>query len=139
MSSPLARAAQTATAIATRSGVSLMLDPRLIDRDYGHWAGRSQQELMSTYGSLDAAPGVEPAKQVVARARQALDACLKDTQRGPVVLVSHDAVIRMLLASLDPALGSPDDIPQRTACWNLITGRAGEWIVERIDQKVPWN
>lgn len=56
---------------------------------------------------------------------------------GAVVLVAHDAVNRLLLASLDPSLGPADEIGQSTACWNLLTNRDGTWHVERVDQKPP--
>jgi broad specificity phosphatase PhoE len=54
---------------------------------------------------------------------------------GPIVLVAHDVVNRLLLAWLSPALGDWHTIPQRTACWNLLTRADGEWRVERVDQK----
>ena len=40
MTSPLARAQQTAARIAAASGASLETDPRLIELDYGEWDER---------------------------------------------------------------------------------------------------
>ena len=53
----------------------------------------------------------------------------------PVVLVSHDAVNRALLAHLDPTLGPASRIDQRTACWNELVHVMGDWRVELVDQK----
>ena len=73
---------------------------------------------MARFGSLDAAPGVEPRAAVAERSLALLEAQLPILRRGDVVLVSHDAVSRALLAHLDPALGST--LTQHTGCWNEI-------------------
>ena len=136
--SPLRRAVRTGQVIAEQSagqGVVSTPDPGLLDRDYGEWAGQERGEVEARFGSLDAAPGVEPVAQVLARARAALDAQVQLLAAGTVVLVAHDAVNRQLLAQLDPSLGDPESIPQRTACWNLLSFADGVWRVEEIDQK----
>jgi broad specificity phosphatase PhoE len=135
--SPLRRAVQTAAAIAA----ALPADPPpvqvargLIDRDYGRWAGLSREEVESEYGSIDAAEGVEAAHAVTERARAVLEAQVPLLTSGSVVLVAHDALNRLLLASLDPSLGPADGIGQGTACWNLLSYRNGSWHVDRINQ-----
>ncbi|WP_209745450.1 MULTISPECIES: histidine phosphatase family protein [Micrococcaceae] len=45
---------------------------------------------------------MEPAADVLARARPALDALLADSPGVSVIVVTHDAVIRPLIASTDP-------------------------------------
>ena len=67
VSSPLTRAVQTARAMATATGSDLSLDLRLIDRDYGSWAGARASEVADRFGCLDDAPGVEPSREVLAR------------------------------------------------------------------------
>jgi broad specificity phosphatase PhoE len=140
VTSPLRRAVETATAIAERAGVAVVIDPRLIDRDYGPWAGEHEDAVVAEWGSLDQVPGVEPSDDVVARAHQALDAQLDGSRDGSdvdsVVLVSHDAVNRILLGDLEPDLGQRELIAQRTACWNVVIRVDGVWAVERVDQKV---
>ncbi len=136
VTSPLLRAVQTAEIIAAHAGAPVLVDKRLIDRDYGPWAGERQDAVIAEWGSLDAAPGVEPARLVAQRARDVLDAQGADPATGPVVLVAHDAINRGLLHQLDPQLGPPDRIDQRTACWNVLSGVDGVWTVERVDQKV---
>ena len=68
VSSPLSRAVQTAKPLAERLGLPVGLDERLADRYYGQWAGVSVREVIARWGSLDAAPGVEPASEVRDRA-----------------------------------------------------------------------
>ena len=135
VSSPLRRAVQTAEAIARRAGVRVQVDRGLIDRDYGSWAGHSKDELIDRWGSVDAAPGVERPEHVLYRACVVLVQQLDFLGPYPVVLVSHDAVNRALLAHLDPALGPASRIDQRTACWNELVHRMGDWRVELVDQK----
>lgn len=135
LSSPLRRAVQTADEVARLVGVRVELDHGLIDRDYGHWAGYPSDYLVGRWGSVDAAPGVEPVDAVRCRACGVLDHQLHYLGPRPVVLVSHDAVNRTLLAHLDPSLGPANRITQRTACWNELAYVAGEWRVLMVDQK----
>jgi len=72
ISSPLRRVVETAGPLAHLTGLVTRLDERLIDRDYGAWAGISADDVMAQWGSLDAAPGVEAAAEVANRAVAAL-------------------------------------------------------------------
>lgn len=136
VTSPLRRAVQTAEVIASRASALLVVDTGLIDRDYGAWAGRAEQDVVADCGSLDQAPGVEPVGSVARRARAVLEAQVSALRTGPVVLVAHDAVNRFLLSDVDPELGPPERIGQRTACWNVLSHVDGVWAVERVDEKV---
>lgn len=134
VSSPLLRARQTAEAIAVRAGADLVMDGRLIDRDYGRWAGLAQAEVIGHWGSIDRAPGIEPADLVTERALQALDAHSARLLGGAVIMVSHDAVNRGLLAALDPGLGAVE-IPQDPGCWNLLLREDDQhWTVAMLNQ-----
>ncbi|MEP6559605.1 MAG: histidine phosphatase family protein [Nakamurella sp.] len=137
VSSPLRRAVQTAHSIARRAGLRVVEEHGLIDRDYGQWAGHTKQELVERWGSVDAAPGVEDVDAVLYRACVALEEQYDFLGPFPVVLVSHDAVNRALLAHLDPNLGPPSGIDQRTACWNELVHVMGDWRVTLVDQKPP--
>ena len=137
VSSPLRRAVQTAEAIARRAGVRVVVEHGLIDRDYGQWAGHTRDELIRTWGSVDRAPGVEPAERVLHRALVVLLQQFEFLGPRPVVLVSHDAVNRALLAHLDPTLGPASSVDQRTACWNELVHVMGDWRVGLVDQKPP--
>jgi broad specificity phosphatase PhoE len=135
LTSPLSRAVQTAGAIAARAEVRAALDERLVDRDYGLWAGRRPEDVIARWGSLDEAPGVEFAAAVVLRVRGVLEEVFDPADPAPVVLVAHDAVNRLLLADLDPQLGRAEAIGQRTACWNVVRHVEGRWLVDVVDAK----
>jgi broad specificity phosphatase PhoE len=128
LSSPLQRAVSTAAAIASAVGAPHRTDARFNDRDYGPWTGHLKSEVVSDFGSVDAAPGVEPTSAVLARALPAL-AALRATG-DTVVIVTHDAVLRPLLQSLDPTLA---DITVPTASWAELAATPAGWRIESLD------
>jgi len=130
ISSPLQRAVATAQAIGAACGVQITVDVRLNDRDYGPMTGRVREEVEREYGSVDAAPGVEPLTALTERAGQAFFELVADYGSGPLVMVSHDAFNRALLGQLDPAL---HDVRQRTACWNQLSLVDGVWQVDAFN------
>ncbi len=128
--SPLQRAVATAHAIGAASAAPVTVDVRLNDRDYGPMTGHVRDEVEREYGSVDAAPGVEPFDALAARAREAFFDLVADYAPGPLVMVSHDAFNRALLGQLDPSLS---DAPQRTACWNELSRVDDVWRVDGYD------
>jgi broad specificity phosphatase PhoE len=106
VSSPLQRAVHTAAAIAQHAGVARQIDDRFNDRDYGRWTGAVRSEVIAQWGSIDSAPGVEPTETVLLRAQPALDdwGVWAESRHKAVVVVTHDAVIRPLLARVAPTL-----------------------------------
>lgn len=137
LSSPLLRAVQTAAAIAEAAQVPVTPVDDLIDRDYATWAGEAEATLVARFGSVDAAPGVEPLHTVTRRSVALLQAQLPVLDRGDVVLVSHDAVNKALLTSLDPRRGP--SLVQRTGCWNEIRRSDNHWVVTLVDQQPSLN
>jgi probable phosphoglycerate mutase len=131
ISSPLQRAVKTAQAIASAAGVTAQVDNRLNDRDYGPQTGRPRAEVEDEYGSVDAAPGVEPADALAERARRAFFELVAELGPGPLVMVSHDAFNQALLKQLDPSLGQ---VSQDTACWNQLSLIDGNWRVEACNR-----
>jgi broad specificity phosphatase PhoE len=141
ISSPLLRAVETAEAIASCAGTGTWVDDRLRDRYYGEWAGARVEDVVARWGSLDAAPGVEPAEEVRDRALAALTDIAQNAGGVAAVVVSHDAVNRIALAALDPSLGAPGDLPQDTGCFNTIEyevqgGGSVKWRVLSVNQVV---
>jgi broad specificity phosphatase PhoE len=132
ISSPLQRAVVTAEVIAAAAHVRAVVDQRLGDRDYGPWTGQPRAQVEQRFGSIDAAPGVEPAAAVAARALAAFTELTSEYPPGPVVMVSHDAFNTALLRCLDPTL---DTVEQRTACYNQISRSGGRWHVDFYDRK----
>jgi glucosyl-3-phosphoglycerate phosphatase len=133
VSSPLLRARQTAQPIADACGVSVGIDARLADRDYGPWAGTIPEKLRSRFGSLDDAPDVETAASLLARALAAVEAIVARPASTPTVIVAHDAVNRALLHHFAPSLGDVDSIPQRTGCWNRLDRSDGRWLAGAVN------
>lgn len=131
--SPLRRAVETAQAVASAARIDVAIDPRLIDRDYGRWAGQSTEAVTAQWGSVDLAPNVEPAAEVRARALEAL-ADFARAAHGVAVVVSHDAVNRLVLATLGCGVGDPDQLPQETGCFNTLECRSGHWTVVSVNE-----
>lgn len=129
--SPLTRARQTAQALGDELGVPVVVDQRFLDRDYGPHTGEVRAEVIARWGSVDAAPGVEPVDDVLARARPALDALLAEVPEGNLVVVSHDAVIRPLIATIDSARVGAET---PTGSWNDLLHTAQGWSVLAVDQ-----
>ena len=133
VASPLSRARETAEPIAAATRAPLDVDPALTDRDYGPWAGTRQDEVECRFGSLDAAPGVEPAEAFAARVANALNRLADRWAPGPIAVVAHEAVNRHALARLVPDLGPPSDIRQHTGCWNRLERASGSWRAPIVD------
>lgn len=129
VASPLTRAVQTADAIAAAASLSTSVDERLIDREFGQWTGYLEAKVAALWGTAANAPGVETDEAIVARAMPALEAAADAAQTGPVVLITHDAVIRALLVPLSPAAAST---PLPTGCWSLLIRSDGDWAVVTI-------
>jgi len=137
VSSPLKRALDTARPIAEASGAPLTTDERLRDRFYGELAGHSLAEAEERFGSIDAAPFVETPHLLGRRAQESFgDAAALGVQRaGAVALVTHDAVLRALLALLVPALATVKlDLP--TGSWSEVVADSptGLWSARRLGQ-----
>jgi broad specificity phosphatase PhoE len=130
--SPLQRAVATAQAIGSAAGAPVVIDNRLNDRDYGPSTGQPRADVERRYGSVDAAPGVEPLAAVADRACRAFLELVAEHGPGPVVLVSHDAFNQALLHQIDTTLS---DIGQRTGCWNQLSLIDRAWRVDAYDQK----
>jgi broad specificity phosphatase PhoE len=137
VSSPLSRARQTAEPIAEACNVGMSLDEGLADRDYGPWAGRAPAELRQLFGSVDAAPGVETMASVAARAIDAVIAAARRAAPRCAVVVSHEAVNRLVLTSLIPELGDWRSLPQPTGCWNQIQRSEGRWHARVVGALPP--
>ena len=132
VASPLGRAVATAQAVAGRAGLSVEVDKRLVDRDYGPWAGRPLGELLDRWGSLDEAPDVEATATVVDRATRVLEDISGRTTGGPMVVVAHEAVNRLVLADLDPSQGAAEDLQQETGCFNILERRGTGFESTRV-------
>ena len=133
VSSPLLRAMETATILSAETGVPIRTDERLLDRDYGQFNGAQESALIKEYGSVDATPGVESLETVTDRA---LSLVMEVAEApGPVAIVTHCVVIRMILDSLVPLEGGRPHANPRTGSWSLIRFTQSGWQAVRLDSK----
>lgn len=131
LTSPLQRAVQTGRAIADAAAIPCSADPRFNDRDYGPWTGHLKAEVVAEWGSVDDAPGVEPVAQVLARVLPALDTLLDVTDDRPIIVVTHDAVIRPLVHAIDAGRG---DLVAANGSWNELVQSDDGWTVRATDR-----
>jgi len=131
ISSPMRRAVATAQAIGAAADIPVVVDKRLNDRDYGPWTGQSRADVERQFGSIDAAPGVEPTPALAVRVLAAFTELTSEQPAGPLVIVSHDAFNAVLLGAVDPSL---EHISQQTACFNQLSRVQGRWRVDFYDR-----
>ncbi len=130
--SPLLRAVQTAEAVAQAAGVHVTVLEGLIDLDYGHWEGLTEDEARrrdeAAFRTFRAqpweaiAPGGEALIGVVERVRRALVEATSTHPGQPVAAVSHEVPIRLLVArarGIDD--GSLWDLPLSTGSVTELT------------------
>lgn len=128
VSSPLKRALETARPVVEATAAPFRIDKRLRDRSYGKWAGVALGEIVERFGSIDAAPCVEDRDLFEQRVLEAFRAALEPGGTGPaklpakVALVTHDAVIRTLLAALLPSFNSAS-LQLPTGSWSELVAR----------------
>lgn len=143
VSSPLLRARATAAAIAYYNSTPIETNACFVDRDYGKYAGQSKQDIIRTWGSIDSAPGIEPVSSVLTRAQIGLDAVAKKSQGKIALVVTHDAILSILLSSIDPnKWPNYEDVTQDTGHWNLVISENGNWKLKAVNnspytEKIP--
>lgn len=108
-SSRLQRALKTAEMIAGYHQLSVVVAPGLIDVNYGEWQGLSPPQVKDKYPELYREwvnhpqrvkiPGGESLRHVRRRSRRVVSEVIS-RYRGTVVLVSHRAVIHVLICAL---------------------------------------
>ena len=111
VTSPLARAMETARIVSIACGLDVAVDERLIEVDYGEYDGRPLGELPSDLvwkwrNDADfAPPGGESLASVGKRMAEYTSEVLATLTDGPMVAVSHVSPIK---AAVLWALGLPD-------------------------------
>ncbi|MEO5535984.1 MAG: histidine phosphatase family protein [Pseudolysinimonas sp.] len=100
VSSPLARARESARIIA--DGLGIELGPSyedLVERDYGPLEGTPADDAIAAHPSRDY-PGAEPLSSVKTRGVRALEQIADDFPRGDLIIVSHGTLIRYTLEKI---------------------------------------
>lgn len=113
-SSPLDRAQQTAEYLAREHGLSIAIDERLAEVDFGDWTGqtiadldeREDWKLFNLFRSTWTIPNGESMLQVQQRMVRAIEDLYKRHEGGTVAVVSHADAIKSALTHF---LGMPID------------------------------
>jgi broad specificity phosphatase PhoE len=105
--SDLARARQTAAALAERTGLAARLEPRLREVHHGQWDGLLLAEIVGRFPDDWAErerlpetarpPGGETVREVAARVGAALDDIARRHPAGSVLVVSHGLALATAL------------------------------------------
>ena len=113
-SSDLSRAMETARILAAKLGLSVIQESGFREVNFGDWEGRNFSELATEvpegfenfFTRPDKAhpPNGETFLEAQARALTALDEVIDERDEQSIIIVSHGAVIRLLLCA---ALGMP--------------------------------
>jgi uncharacterized phosphatase len=112
VSSPLARAHETAQIIAVRLGLPRpSLESGLVERSYGIAEGMTRDAVATRFPPPSEVPGRETPARVLARAGAALSQVASAFDRGNVVVATHGAVIRAVVTSLAPGVADTLDVP----------------------------
>ncbi|WP_285907265.1 histidine phosphatase family protein [Pseudodesulfovibrio pelocollis] len=109
LTSPLARAVETAHILNERLGLPLHTDPGLVEQDWGQWTGLTKAELMAQRAKVAAQekrgfsftpPGGESRDAVLMRACDALIGFTAAHPRASVLVVTHHGVLKCLAYAL---------------------------------------
>jgi probable phosphoglycerate mutase len=143
-SSPLSRATETAEAIATPKGLTVIPDQAFIDLDYGEWQGLALKEVEEKYPDLYrlwrerpqevAFPGGESLARVRARAWEGLGRVVGENSEKAILIVSHRVITKVLIcAALELDNSHFWQIKQDTAAVNCFEYTGKTFIVSLIN------
>ncbi|MEF2231810.1 MAG: histidine phosphatase family protein [Pseudodesulfovibrio sp.] len=120
LASDLARAVRTAEIVGAGRDLPLARDPRLAEQDWGEWTGLSGPELKTLGKELARCekkgfgfrpPGGESREEVLFRACDALLDFAAENPAARALVVTHNGVIKCLLAALSGQEFLPGDPP----------------------------
>jgi len=120
LTSDLARAVRTAEIVGAGRDLPLARDPRLGEQDWGEWTGLAKPELkklgkeiarLEKQGFGFRPPGGESREDVLFRACDALLDFAAENPAARVLVVTHNGVLKCLLAALSGREFLPGDPP----------------------------
>ena len=137
VSSPLARAVETASLIAREIGLD---DPTEIDaiaeRNYGEAEGLDYVTLDRLYPNKSAIPGRESRAEVAARVLPALGDLARRRAGQSIVVVTHGGVIRTLLGQVAPGDTRLAGIPITNGSVHSFRFRDGALDLHLFDDQI---
>jgi broad specificity phosphatase PhoE len=104
--SPLQRASITAQSIADKFGLTVKLDPRLMEFDLGDWEGKTFESLRGADDILEqlvknpdfTAPNGESQKRVKKRIVEAIDEIVGKHPQENIIIVAHGVTLGIALS-----------------------------------------
>ena len=146
--SPLSRAVQTARAVGKMAGLEPVVEPNLIDLNFGAWQGVAHEDVKKKFPDLYETwitapnqarfPEGESLNDVLKRVETLVSTLLEKHPDGTVAVFSHRVVCKVLLCHLlGLGLSHFWQIEQSTACLNRFrySERRGQWICEVINSQ----
>ena len=141
-SSPRLRARATADEVARATGLTIDIDERFNDLDYGPWTGRTSDSFSpQEQGEFQRwqrhpeqpLPTAEDPSLAQRRAVSGLDAQAA-AHEGCIVIVSHDAILQLILCEiLSIDLQSYRGLVQHTSTLNELERTANGWRVHLLN------
>jgi len=131
-SSPMSRTLETARIVATPHALQCVNEPGLREIDHGRWEGLTRADVETRFADeyarweedpFTVAPvGGECGLDVMARALPVIRRIVESHLGENVLIVSHKATIRLVIASLlgFDARGYRDRLDQAPACLNVL-------------------
>jgi len=145
---PLSRTARTAAAVRANGHASAadpVVEPALIEQDFGDWQGRGYDAVARDFPEHDrrfwlapaeeAPPGGESFATLCARVAPALDAWSDRVGGGEIVAVCHGGTIRAAVAhalGLAPAAALKIAVDTLSVTV-LLRFKGGEWAVQTVN------
>jgi broad specificity phosphatase PhoE len=146
-SSDLARAASTAESLARLTGLPVILDKDLRERNGGAWEGLTDTEIRQFYPEehqVWSPPDGEPTAVITDRAADAFERIADSVPAGTLaVVVGHGAAIGFGMSRLLGLSATERVIGSLANCsWSVLSRRAGRWRllehnVGRLPEPVP--
>lgn len=110
VSSPLRRCADFARALATESGIPLIIANDFREMSFGAWEGKTAAEILAEEDNglvrfwqdplRHPPPGGEPLPALIQRVTQEWEGMVAQHEGGSILIVTHGGVIRALLSHL---------------------------------------
>jgi probable phosphoglycerate mutase len=145
--SPMSRAVRTANLVNESLGLTVTIDERLVEQDWGEWTGRTVAELRrETRGEVERQeargwrfhpPGGEDRLNLLYRGRAALQDCLQAHPGKNILVVTHLGLIKCLVCDilgLSFMPGEPSPVKKRRMQILKWTGQ--RFDVQRLNVKL---
>jgi 2,3-bisphosphoglycerate-dependent phosphoglycerate mutase len=140
-SSPYRRAVDTLRPFATRSGLRLLRDPDLREREHSEMLADLERRVWRCFEEPDWSPGGgETNRAVRFRMRRGILEATRQHPSGTIAMASHGQAIAILLTLVDPAFGHAGWVSMRTPDVFLLQAVGSElrWDGRTLREEIAW-